>query len=326
MSVETFNKTQNFLNEVFPEYKDSESHILERIKTLEKRDQDNQKMLEMMMSICENTVTQLNNKIDEQANTIKNLEEKSVVCLDMIKSITHGIARSDVETQHHGPLRSFSFIKESIYNLWKIDRDTIVKIYSCDNFDKIDINLLKLLFIDCSSIKDLKYFINRAGEIYFEDTYLKYGYKTDVTVNWLKLWALSRFQQKFMSAEEKSVSGRNDERQICLEVIKNKNIFLRKFKQIFDSIELKSEKSPYNDKFYLLSPESGENRNFIAEMNNIIIKDEDIEEFKIDTKVYYKKRKMYGRIIEIDELTNSYTIKLDNDIIIDTIKDNIETY
>ena len=45
--------------------------------------------------------------------------------------------------------------------------------------------------------------------------------------------------------------------------------------------------------------------------------------FKIGDKIYYKKRKNYGEIIEIDQDTDSYTVKLENGIIVDTIREYI---
>ncbi len=45
------------MNEVFPEYKDSESYIpellLERVRVLEKKDQENQKVIDTMMNTLE---------------------------------------------------------------------------------------------------------------------------------------------------------------------------------------------------------------------------------------------------------------------------------
>jgi len=83
--MSTYNKTQAFLGEIFPDYKDSESYIpellVERIRALEKKDQENQKVMETMMNTLEtlmSTIERREKELKEEINLV-NIKNEGLV-------------------------------------------------------------------------------------------------------------------------------------------------------------------------------------------------------------------------------------------------------
>lgn len=253
MSVETLNKTQEFLNEVFPEFKNSESYIpellLERIRKLEKRDEENQKMFDMMMNICENTVTQLNNKIieqtkiiEEQSTKIKKLKKnmivkeeqyleniekvngKATLTSKLLDGLLIRLCEKNIIPYHEGEKNSF-FSNRADY-IWNNNKDTLIRLYynNC-NYVISMIEILKYIFVD-SSFEDLEYFITKGSELLLlkYDTFYKDRKDKEEYCKIKFLLGMPWYLETTEALQE------------------HQDIILRKFKRVFDTIIIDGDK------------------------------------------------------------------------------------
>lgn len=244
LKMSTCNKTQAFLGEVFPEYKDSESYIPEllfgRIGRLEKKDQENQKIIETMMSTLETLM-----------NTIERREKE---------------------------------LKEEI-NILNIKNEGLVSQLFCEGGS--DVHSL------CLYHRQVRYLINN-----------KYY---DIISNILNKDISSASKSAILNLLLRDYKTENVDIEIVRSILFKANISKEYIFDVYGSV---CSFDGFGDKDYILKR--------IDEIYDFKI------DFKIGTKIWYKKRKIHGEIIEIDQITNSYTIKLENGRIIDTISENIE--
>jgi hypothetical protein len=243
----------SFLHDCFPEIKDHGNfipeQILERLTNLEKKEEENTKMFAMLLNVCE-----------QQTKIIEELKNKSSLSMNLIQRIIWKTCDS----------KDFSFPSAILHELWSIDRDLLIKIYSKHNFTTIDINLTKMFFIDLFE-NDLEYFIIHSAKIWF----LENGKKAELSVG--KLIILSRFQKQIIESKKYGQTPSNfsflnlqhEDRNILKEIYDNKDKVMKRFKKMFNKIKLYTSKVPYNDKYYLLSPTNPECNEFIQEMNKI---------------------------------------------------------
>ncbi len=288
--MSTCNKTQAFLGEIFPDYKDSESYmselLVERIRVLEKKDQENQKVMETMMNTLETLMSTIEKREKELKEEFKATQLKASLSLNLL----------------NGFIKTLDNVADYI---WKHDKDTLIQLYIEDTTTICSsTEILKYIFIE-SSKEDLEYFINKGGELYFNKFYSDYKGQDKHQYGKIKFLVSFSWHLQVRIIQADNLYGKK-----CEEY---QNIILSKFKRVFDSINIEE------DKWSLFST----NTDVAIFVKNLRLAETYVD-FKVGSKIFYKKRKIYGKIIEIDQTTNSYTIKLENGSIIDTISANIE--
>ena len=221
--------TRDFINTLFPEYKDSESYfqelLMEKIKKLDdeisyykKKDienqilltkmfKDNQKMLENIVDLCENTIKHQ-----------KDINKKVSLSFKWIEDCCN---TGDLE-------HTLGFVTKNFIDIYNYDKDLFSRMISNDGLIDCNANISIFLFYEISfeefdSILDIAS-VHRAKKNKSND---------DInTINWFKLNLLN---QSILVLHNVT--------------LKDKHIVLTKFYKIFNNVELDSRKNePYNSK------------------------------------------------------------------------------
>jgi hypothetical protein len=224
--------TKDFISSLFPEYKDSESYypelLMEKIKKLDdeishykKKDienqtllikmfKDNQKMLENIVNLYENT-------IKEQ----KEINKKTSLSFKLIEYYCNT-----------GDTNVGSFITKHFIDIYNYNKELFCRMISNNSILLSHVEISIFLFYEIS-FEEYDSILDTASQ------YLAKRYKNDKSKNWWKLHLLNQSILVFQNV----TFNQN------LIKIKDKEIVLTKFYKIFNDVEIDStQNEPYNSK------------------------------------------------------------------------------